>query len=54
MEVTLLGQNVSSYKSTVYEGKEKYSIENLCNTISKYQFETNKISNFIPTILMII
>ena len=36
MEVTLLGQNVSSYKSTVYEGKEKnIQLENLCNTISK-------------------
>ena len=35
-EVTLLGQNVSSYESNIYEGKEKkVQLGNLCNTIAK-------------------
>ena len=35
-EVTLLGQNVSSYESTIYEDKEKkIKLANLCNIISK-------------------
>ena len=35
-EVTLLGQNVSSYESNIYEGKEKkVQLGDLCNTIAK-------------------